>query len=173
MITKDMVVITDVGDSMFGAVDMMIGHANAFISPAYYASMGMAIPASLGVCLAKPEMRPIVLVGDGSFQMSVSEISTLVRRKLKPIIFVLNNRGYTTERFIMDGKFNDVRNWNYHCANMLFGGEGRIAETEEELESAIEFALKGKETCVINVVVGQSDITPALCRVAAAFAKRI
>lgn len=173
IIVKNTAIITDVGDSLFGAMDLTVTHANTFISPAYYTSMGMAIPGALGVCLAKPNVRPIVLVGDGAFQMSFSEISTLVRRNLNPIIFVLNNGGYTTERFILDGKFNDIANWNYHDASLVFGGMGYYVETEQELESAVAQALKNDKTTIINVVVGQRDITPALERVTASLAAKL
>ena len=76
--------------------------------------MGFSIPAALGVQTAVPETRPIVLVGDGAFQMSVSEISTIIERGLNPIIFVLNNGGYTTERFLLDCPFNDISNCEYN-----------------------------------------------------------
>jgi indolepyruvate decarboxylase len=173
IISKNTAIITDVGDCMFGAMDLTVSHANTFISPAYYTSMGMAIPAALGVSLAQPETRPIVLVGDGAFQMSFSEISTLVRRNLNPIIFVLNNKGYTTERFILDGKFNDIHNWDYHYATMVFGGEGHYVETEKELEDAVNSAFKSKVATIINVVVEPKDITPALSRVTAGLASRV
>lgn len=174
IISKNSVVITDVGDTLFGASDIFMPHANTFISPAYYTSMGMAIPASLGVCMADPKARPIVLVGDGAFQMSVSEISTLVRRGLNPIIFVLNNGGYTTERFILDGKFNDIANWNYHKVHEVFGGgRGYQAATEAELEKAVTESLAASEVSVINVVVAPKDITTVLERVTAGLAKRV
>jgi indolepyruvate decarboxylase len=64
--------------------------------------MGPAIPGALGVGLAKPDVRPVVLVGDGAFQMSLSELSSLLDNKLNPIVFVLNNHGYTTERFLLE-----------------------------------------------------------------------
>lgn len=174
IITSKTVIISDVGDSLFGSSDLTITHANSFIGPAYYTSMGMAIPGSLGVCLAKPEMRPIVIVGDGAFQMSLSEISTLVRRRLNPIIFVLNNRGYTTERFLLDGKFNDIADWEYHKVVDLFGGgSGYRVSTESDLESAVTSAIGNAEVSVINVIVGPRDITPALGRAIAGLRNHI
>ena len=73
------VVIADAGDALFAALDLRVHGSNEFISPAYYASLGFAVPASIGVNFAAPKKRPLVLVGDGSFQMSATELSTAVR----------------------------------------------------------------------------------------------
>ncbi|HUQ72684.1 MAG TPA: thiamine pyrophosphate-binding protein, partial [Planctomycetaceae bacterium] len=114
MLDGSMVVVADVGDCLFGAADLTIYQRTEFLSPAYYTSMGFAIPASIGAQVANPETRPIVLVGDGAFQMTCLELSTAVRHGFNPIVIVLNNKGYTTERFIQDGPFNDILNWEYH-----------------------------------------------------------
>jgi indolepyruvate decarboxylase len=100
-------VIADTGDALFAAADISIPRATEFMSSAYYASMGFAVPASLGVQLALPTLRPLVLVGDGAFQMTGMEVATAARYHLNPIIIVLNNLGYGTERPMLDGSFND------------------------------------------------------------------
>lgn len=167
-------VISDIGDSLFGSMDLKVGKQNTFISPAFYTSMGMAIPASLGVQIAKNNLRPIVIVGDGAFQMSLSEISTLCDRKLNPIIFVLNNRGYTTERYILDGDFNNLRDWSYHKVSEIFGGcEGHLASNPQELDSAIASSLASRHPSIINVTVGEGDITPSLKRFTEGISKHI
>ena len=173
MLTEDMAVVADIGECLFGAVELKVMHHH-FISPAFYCSMGPAIPGALGVQLAKPNLRPIVLVGDGAFQMSVSELSTIVERKLNPIVFVLNNQGYTTERFLLDGKFNDIRNWDYHkVTEMIHGGQGVKVETEEELEQAVSAALKSTTLFVVNVSVEAKDISPGLRRMVENLSKRV
>ena len=96
-ITTDSIVIADVGDCLFGALDLVIPQAREFLAPAFYTSMGFAVPASIGAQLANPKLRPIVVVGDGAFQMTGMEISSAVRYKLNPIVIVLNNGGYGTE----------------------------------------------------------------------------
>ncbi|HEX4351110.1 MAG TPA: thiamine pyrophosphate-binding protein, partial [Verrucomicrobiae bacterium] len=97
-LTDSTVVVCDVGESLFGAADLYIHRGTEFLGPAYYASMGFAVPASIGVQMANPHARPLVLVGDGAFQMTGMEISTALRYGLNPIVVVLNNRGYGTER---------------------------------------------------------------------------
>ncbi|MCP4313138.1 MAG: alpha-keto acid decarboxylase family protein, partial [Bacteroidetes bacterium] len=112
-LNKNTVVIADTGDAMFGAMDMAIHSETEFLAPAYYASMGFAVPGSLGVQLADSNLRPLVLVGDGAFQMTGMELSTAARYKLSPIVIILNNSGYGTERPMLDGPFNDVNTWEY------------------------------------------------------------
>src|SRR5690606_7544419 len=137
----EMVVISDVGDSLFGAADLTIHKHTEFISPAYYTSMGFAIPAALGVQTANKNLRPLVLVGDGAFQMTCMELSSIVRNQFNPIVVVLNNKGYTTERFLRDGPFNDILNWNYHRIHDLFGGGwGFEVRTVGELEQSMQAA---------------------------------
>src|SRR5215212_9108574 len=73
-ITDSVIVIADVGDSLFGALNLTIHGQTEFLSPAYYCSMGFAVPAAIGAQLANPKLRPIVIVGDGAFQMTGMEI---------------------------------------------------------------------------------------------------
>jgi len=103
ILTDNTVVITDVGDALFGGLDLVVHCKTEFLAPAYYLSLGFAVPACIGAQLANPQLRPLVLVGDGAFQMSGMEVSTIVRLKMNPIIMVLNNRGYGTERPLQDG----------------------------------------------------------------------
>ncbi|RKZ35543.1 MAG: hypothetical protein DRQ49_19295 [Gammaproteobacteria bacterium] len=167
-----MAIIADIGDSLFGASDLIVHDSNQFLSPAFYTSMGPAIPGALGVQTAKPDLRAVVIVGDGAFQMSCTELSTIIDRNLNPIIIVLNNGGYTTERFLLDGPFNDLRNWNYEkITELLGGGKGFKAETEQELENSFEIALDSDEVTIINVVV--DDVSLALERITKGLAQRI
>lgn len=174
ILTDKMAVLTDIGDTLFGAIDLYVPRRSSFFSPAFYTSMGFAIPGSLGIQTARPEIRPIVLVGDGAFQMSCTELSTILARGLNPIVFVLNNHGYTTERFLIDGPFNDIPEWNYHkITEMIGGGEGLLVKTEEELEFAVNSALSSDKIFVINVDVESKDISPALGRMMEGLAKKV
>ena len=173
MLNEKIAVVADIGEVLFGASSLVVSHHH-FISPAFYCSMGLAIPGALGVGMAKPELRPVVLVGDGAFQMSVSELSSHLENKLNTIVFVLNNKGYTTERFLLDGKFNNIRNWNYHAIPQLMGGgTGYFVETEEQLEAAVSAALKSKELAIVNVSVDPTDISTALRRMVENLSKRV
>lgn len=174
VLNKSHAICADIGDSLFGAMDLTVHHSHHFLSPAYYTSMGPSIPYALGVQTAFPEVRPIVIIGDGAFQMSCTELSTIVNKGLNPIVFVLNNDGYTTERFLLDGAFNDIRRWNYHKVNELIGGgKGKIVTTEQELDEAVTEALDSKELFVVNVVLGRMDISQGLRRMTDGLSKRV
>ncbi len=173
ILDKNMAIISDVGDSLFGALDLTVHDSHHFISDAYYTSMGFAVPGSVGVQAAKPEIRPIVLVGDGAFQMTGMEFSTLVRNKSRAIVFVLNNGGYGTERVMLDGPFNDIQNWAHEkIPAVVGGGLGFKVQTESELDDAISQALAANQPSIINVVIDQNDHTPALQRMFSKLAKK-
>lgn len=163
---ENTVVICDPGDSLFGGADLSIHRRSEFLSPAYYTSMGFAVPAALGVQINKPRSRPMVFVGDGAFQMTGQELSTIVRYGLNPIIFVLNNKGYTTERFILDGPFNDIHEWAYHrWPDILRAGWGSEVHTEGDLEKALAHAVGNKDSfSIINVHLEPFDRSEALAR---------
>jgi indolepyruvate decarboxylase len=137
--------------------------------------MGFAVPAALGAQTARPKLRPLVLVGDGAFQMTGMELSSIVRQKLNPVVIVLNNAGYGTERHIHDGPYNDVLVWNYHkLPEMLGAGRGFLVETEAQLDAALDAAAKHTESyCLLDVRLAPLDHSAALGRLAERLAKRL
>jgi indolepyruvate decarboxylase len=166
-IDDDFVVIADPGDAMFGSLDLTIHKRTEFISPAYYTSLGYAVPAALGAQIgARRRLRPLVLVGDGSFQIAGQEISTIARYGLNPIVLVLNNKGYTTERFLNEGPYNDILNWSYHRLPDILGvGLGLEVRTEGEFLAALETARDNKDSySIINAHLEPMDCSDALMR---------
>jgi indolepyruvate decarboxylase len=135
------VVIADIGDSLFAATELVVHNKTDFISPAYYTSMGFSVPASVGACVARPNARVLVIAGDGAFQMTGQELSTIVRRgfslrscdcawiimAMAPNASCMRAIGNTT-RFIA---------WNYHQLPAVYGGgKGYLIRTEGEFEDA-------------------------------------
>lgn len=158
ILTKDMAVISDIGDSFFGSLSFTVRNSNYFLAMGFYTSMGFSVPAVLGVSQAKPNARSIVIVGDGAFQMTGMEVSTIGKLGLNPVIFVLNNSGYLTERFILDGRFNDIPSWKYHSIPEVVGaGKGFLVKTEDDLEDAISQALKSNSLSILNIVLDEND----------------
>jgi indolepyruvate decarboxylase len=174
-LSDDTVVVADVGDALFGAADLFIHRRTEFLAPAYYTSMGFGVPASIGAQLANPRLRPLVLVGDGAFQMTGMELGTAVRHGLSPIVIVLNNRGYGTERHILDGPFNDVATWRFHQLPQVFGaGRAWLVQTNGELDAALtEACRRTPEFCLIEVMLNPLDRSPALDRLAKRLADRL
>jgi indolepyruvate decarboxylase len=107
--------------------------------------------------------------------MTGMELSTVARYKLNPIVVVLNNNGYGTERHIQDGPYNDVWPWQYSkLPEVLGAGRGFVVETEQELDRALKAAQAWKESfCILDVRLPMMDRSPALERLAARLAKRI
>jgi indolepyruvate decarboxylase len=171
----DMTVIADIGDSLFGAADLEMHRHTEFLSPAYYTSMGFGIPATVGASMANSDARILVIVGDGAFQMTGMELSTIARHNLNPIVVVLNNHGYTTERFLLEGSFNDIQDWAYHkVPDVVGGGMGVEIRTVGELEAGLRAALANTASfSLLNVHLDPYDRSPALERLANRLSKLV
>ncbi len=160
-------VVADIGDAIFGAVGIRSARQAQFIAPAYYMSMGFAVPASIGVAMAAKKLRPYVIVGDGAFQMTGVEISTAVRLGLNPIIIILNNDGYGTMRRIREGRFNVITQWDYtKICELVRGGESTTASTKGEFDAALSRARKSNRLCVIELKIPRNDASGQLARIA-------
>jgi len=171
----ELTVIPDVGDCLWGAADLRLPEQTEFISQAYYTSMGFAIPAAIGAQLGKPNSRPLVIVGDGAFQMTGTELSTTIRYGLNPIILVLNNQGYGTMRPLVEGAFNEIENWDYTCVPELLGaGRAFAVRTEGEFDTAMKAALADTQHFVmIEAKLDKLDTSPALSRLAEQVSKKV
>ena len=160
-------VVADIGDAIFGAVGIRSARQPQFIAPAYYMSMGFAVPAGIGVALAAKKLRPYVLVGDGAFQMTGVEISTAVRLGLNPIFIILNNDGYGTMRQIRNGSFNTITRWNYaRICDLVGGGNSMIASTKGEFDSALTRAQKFDQLSVIELKIPRDAVSKQLAQIA-------
>lgn len=134
------IVLADAGAAV-NSVHIQLPAGVQYQTSTYWASIGMGFGASVGASFAADTgQRVIALEGDGSFQMSAQELATLTRYGKAPIIFLINNRGYTAERLIHDGAFNDIAEWKYHRLCEAWGGAGIEVRTEGELETALSHA---------------------------------
>ncbi|MBR7830374.1 alpha-keto acid decarboxylase family protein [Actinospica sp. MGRD01-02] len=109
------VLIAEDGTANGGAWGLTLPPACTFVTQAVWGSIGYSVGSTLGTLLAAPHRRHLLFLGDGSFQLTAQEISTMLRHDLKPIIFLVNNGGYTIERTILGktARYNDVANWDY------------------------------------------------------------
>ena len=170
------IVIADIGDSLFAATELVIRGRTEFISPAYYTSMGFSVPAALGAQVAAPGLRAVVIVGDGAFQMTGMELSTIVARGLPTIVILLDNKGYGTERFLHPGNsFNDIHPWDYSKLPLVLrGGTGYEVSTEGEFDQALKKAWADRSgMSLIQVHIDQNDCSTALVRLAERLGKRV
>jgi indolepyruvate decarboxylase len=168
------IVIADVGDALFASSELVIRGQTEFLSPAYYTSMGFAVPAALGAKMARPDLKVVALVGDGAFQMTGMELSTIVRRGLAVTVIVLDNRGYGTERVIHEGSFNDINPWEYQLLpELLGGGTGYDVRTERDFDAAITAALADTSgMSIIRAHIAIDDHSVTLGRIGAGLARR-
>jgi indolepyruvate decarboxylase len=169
------IVIADVGDALFASSELVIRGQTEYIAPAYYTSMGFAVPAALGAQMARPDLKVVTLVGDGAFQMTGMELSTIVKRGLPVTVIVLDNKGYGTERLLLEGSFNDINPWQYQLLpQVLGGGTGWEVRTEGEFDTAITRALADTTGMnIIRVHIGLEDRSTTLDRLAAGLAKKV
>jgi indolepyruvate decarboxylase len=169
-IDEETIVIADIGDSLFGATDLVTHERTDFISPAYYTSMGFAVPAALGAQVARPHERVLAICGDGAFQMTGMELSSIVRLGFAPVIIVLDNRGYGTERLLHPGdwKFNEIHPWKYaKLPEVLGGGRGYEVRTEGEFDEALRTAWSDRSgLSLIQVHLDPKDASHAMRRLA-------
>lgn len=175
MLTPEMMVVSDIGDCLFGAIELRVHERSGFFASAFYTTMGFAVPAALGVQIAHPGRRTLILVGDGAFQMTGTELSTLARLGLPAIVIVFNNRGYSTERFILEGPFNDIAAWRFDKLGEVIGPlKGYDAPTEEAFEEALAKALAERNApSLINVHLRPDDPSPAMRRLGEFLGNRV
>ncbi len=169
----DDVVVADTGDACCGSMSMHIPRPSGYLANAFYGSMGFAVPAALGAQLAEPDTRPLVLVGDGAFQMTGLELSNAVRRSLDPIVVLFNNDGFGMQRVFQDGPFNDIGRWDYQQLPALLGG-GRAwrVDSPKTLSAALAEARDYRDgPSIIEAVLPKGDISQTLQVFGQAFAR--
>jgi TPP-dependent 2-oxoacid decarboxylase len=166
MLSGDSAVIAETGDSWFNGMHLKLPEGTRFEIQMQYGSIGWSVGATLGYALGS-RRRVITLVGDGSFQMTAQEVSTMIRYGLKPIIFLINNGGYTIEVEIHDGPYNVIKNWDYAGLVDVFNagdgkGRGTRVASQNQLDAAIAQALDHDGLSLIEVVIDRDDCSKDL-----------
>ena len=169
MLDGDSTLLVETGDSWFNGMELDLPDGARFEIQMQYGSIGWSVGATLGYALGKSGGRLISCIGDGSFQLTAQEVSTMIRYDVNPIIFLINNGGYTIEVEIHDGPYNTIKNWDYSRLVEVFGaGEGKAwgckATTEGELDRAIEEAKGHDGLCFIEVTIDRDDCNVNLLR---------
>lgn len=189
-IPANSIVIAETGNALFGTAETLMPKGVSFLSQVFYGSIGYTLPAALGASLvrarqpegsheflrfvqAAPHRKVILFIGDGSFQVTGQELSSLIRHGCDVTIFLINNKGYTIERVIVDGEYNDIANWNYGSLIKVFGGEGNTVaiRTEEELESGLGLTSPG--TSLLEILVEKDDCVATMRKAAVSMRKRL
>ncbi|KGQ02503.1 Pyruvate decarboxylase [Beauveria bassiana D1-5] len=180
---KDDIVVTETGTANFGIWSSKFPSGVTALSQVLWGSIGWSVGAAQGACMAAKDMgskrRTILFVGDGSFQLTAQELSTMIRHGLKPIIFLLNNDGYTIERYIhgMDAEYNDINGWNYTALVDVMGGSNtaakHVVKTKSELEKLLTDSSFNSADGLqfVEVIMPRDDAPSALITTAQASAR--
>lgn len=168
LLQKDDIVVSDTGLSNMALLNCKLPDNCKLLSQLLYASIGWATPCAFGAQSGAKERRVILFSGDGSAQLTAQEFSSMYRYGQKPVIFILNNSGYTTERILSDNpetKFNDIAHWDWTKLPEAFGADSYIArvKTVQELLNAVEEANKHEKACFVEVMLPEMDM-PAYAR---------
>ena len=160
-------IASDMGDCLFTAMDM---EYTELVAPGYYATMGYGVPSGLGVQAATGR-RPLILVGDGAFQMTGMELLNCNRYGWNPIVLVFNNSSWEMLRaFQPESAFNDLDKLDYAALADTLGGRGHSAGTKKELHAALEQAFED-ESCfqLIDISLARGLISNTLSRFVSGF----
>jgi indolepyruvate decarboxylase len=148
-------VIADAGTSFYGALDLVLPDESDLLGQAVWSSSGYTIPATLGACLALPGRRSVLFVGDGAAQLTVQELATILHRGFTPVVFLLNNDGYTVERKIQSphAVYQDITPWDWTLIPAAFGAADRVVTasvaSQDELAQALALAHETTEKAVL------------------------
>lgn len=154
----EMPVVTDTGDCLFASHEI---DTQMVVASAYYATMGFGVPAALGFEVASGR-RPMVLVGDGGFQMTGPELIHALRWGLKPIVLVMNNASWEMLQSFLPTEYNRLPDWRYAETARLWGAAVWYAETAGELRQALREALAEDRACLIELPLARGDISDTL-----------
>jgi pyruvate decarboxylase len=188
------IILTETGTPSVGGRDMILPPHTDLINSSIWLSIGYMLGAAQGAALAQRDMiaarkrpagRTILFEGDGSLQMTAQSISDMIRNRLDITIFVINNDGYTIERWIhgMKANYNDVQPWRYLEAPSYFGAPlddpsypvlTKRAATWGELKEILadKAVQEGKGMQIIEVMMLQEDAPDALKKLVRTAAKR-
>ena len=172
-------VIADQGTAFYGAAGLTLPDGATLTGQPLWASIGWALPAALGVSLAAPGRRVVLITGDGAFQQTAPELGTLLAQGLAPVVIVLDNGGYTIERIIHhpSATYHHIPSWNWRTLPALMAKDTAMATmravTAADLDAALSAASdETGQPVFIEAVLGWDDAPPLLRDLARVLAAR-
>ncbi|WP_314592081.1 thiamine pyrophosphate-dependent enzyme, partial [Paenibacillus terrigena] len=168
MLKEGDIVIAETGTFYNGMAQVRLPRNVTYIAQGGWESIGYATPSAYGASIAAPDRRVLLFTGDGSLQLTAQEISSMLYYECKPIIFVLNNDGYTIEKYLNvkteDQQYNKIPRWSYSKLTEAFGGDAFAVtvRTYGELDQAITQADKERagRLCIIEMIVADPMDAP-------------
>ncbi|OWA34099.1 thiamine pyrophosphate-binding protein [Saccharibacillus sp. O16] len=164
------IIIAETGTFAYGLSQVQLPQGATYISQGGWQSIGYATPAALGASIAAPKRRVLLFTGDGSLQLTAQELSSMIEYGCKPIVFVLNNGGYTIEKHLNfrvptdNQPYNEIPGWNYVKLLEAFGGDTRAerVRTIGELARAFRDAelQRSDKLCLIEMMAADDMDAP-------------
>jgi TPP-dependent 2-oxoacid decarboxylase len=168
----DYMVVAESGDMLFAGLDVRVPGRGGYLAQGYYASMGFGVPGAMGAQIGVGR-RPLVLCGDGAFQMTGPEIAQAPRHGINPIVLVMNNGGWGIFRPIVEREdLLALPPWPYAELAKLWGGAGWRVTSASELRAALREAAHCATFCVIEARIDEHDLSPVSRKYIAASARR-
>ncbi|WP_043931061.1 alpha-keto acid decarboxylase family protein [Bacillus sp. EB01] len=170
MLKENDIVIAETGTFYYGMSQVKLPANTTYIMQGGWQSIGYATPAAYGASIAAPDRRVLLFTGEGSMQLTAQEISSMLYYGCKPIIFVLNNDGYTIEKYLNvetspeEQQYNKIPSWSYTKLAEAFGGElfTKTVRTNGELDQAITQAEQecAEKLCLIEMIAADPMDAP-------------
>lgn len=170
--------LADQGTAAFGAAALRLPSGAQLLVQPLWGSIGYTLPAAFGAQTAAPAQRVILIIGDGSAQLTIQELGSMLRDGQKPLIFLLNNEGYTVERAIHGAtqRYNDIAQWNWTALPqaLCLHGQAQSWRVTECVQLEEVMARLAAPACLtlVEVVMPQADLPPLLQKVTACLAQR-
>ena len=167
-IKENDIIIAETGTIPYGIVQLKFSSSVEILTQNLWGSIGWATPATLGACLAKTQSRVILISGEGAHQITAMEIGNILRQGLKPIIIIINNNGYTTERLLSNNpqdNFNDIVQMNYAKFARVFDGDiwATKVSTTDDFDKALRVTQIMNKLCYIEISTDSLD-TPNIVK---------
>ncbi len=172
------ILLGDQGTAAFGLADLTLPQGASLIVQPLWGSIGYTLPAAFGAQTSQPDRRVVLVVGDGAAQLTIQELSSMLRDGLRPLILLLNNEGYTVERAIHgpEQRYNDISLWNWtqipQALNLDCQAECWKVTNASQLNDALTHAAWGDKLMLLEVMLPKMDIPPLLKAVTQALEAR-
>ncbi|ROU17910.1 indolepyruvate decarboxylase [Kluyvera ascorbata] len=172
------ILLGDQGTAAFGLADLTLPQGASLVVQPLWGSIGYTLPAAFGAQTSQPDRRVVLVVGDGAAQLTIQELSSMLRDGLRPLILLLNNEGYTVERAIHgpEQRYNDISLWNWtqipQALNLDCQAECWKVTNASQLNDALTRATRGDKLMLLEVMLPKMDIPPLLKAVTQALEAR-
>jgi indolepyruvate decarboxylase len=171
-------ILAEQGTAAFGAAALRLPSQARLVVQPLWGSIGYTLPAAFGAQTADPDRRVILIIGDGSAQLTIQELGSMLRDQQRLILFLLNNEGYTVERAIHGAtqRYNDIAPWNWTALPHALSLQGqaqswRISETVQ-LDEVMARLSAPQWLSLVEVVMPKDDLPPLLRKVTACLNQR-